>query len=138
MGSRRLSRECAMHILYAMDVCRAPKKEAEDSFWQTKSYPNDVVSFATELVDGTASNIDEIDGILREIAENWELNRMAGADRAILRLASYELLYTPGTPANAVINEAIELAKSFSTDDSGKFVNGILDKVKKLRKKPNK
>ncbi|MBN1384160.1 MAG: transcription antitermination factor NusB [Elusimicrobia bacterium] len=134
MGSRRTSRECAMQILYTMDVCRMPKKEAEESFWQTKTYSNDVVSFANELVDGTSGNLNEIDNILMEIAENWELNRMAGVDKAILRIASYELIYTPKTPSNAVINEAIELAKSFSTDDSGKFVNGILDKVKKSQK----
>ena len=95
MGSRRTARECAMHILYTMDVCRVPKQEAENSFWQTKNYSNDVVSFATELIDGTAGNLDEIDGLLREIAENWELARMAGVDRAILRNASYELLCTP-------------------------------------------
>jgi len=135
MGSRRASRETAMQILYAIDVCKLTKEEAEEAFWQTKKYDKDVVSFARELIDGAIANTEELDGILKETAENWEIGRMAGVDRAILRLAAYELVYTLGTPANAVINEAIELAKDFSTEESGKFVNGILDKVKKLKRK---
>lgn len=130
MGSRRISRECAMQILYALDVCKLTKAEAEKAFWQTKSYDKDVVSFAQELIDGTTANLDEINDLLKLTAENWEIERMAAVDRAILRLASYELIYTPEIPPNVVINEAIELAKDFSTDDSGKFVNGILDKIK--------
>jgi transcription antitermination protein NusB len=135
MGSRRTSRECAMHILYAIDTCKMAKDEAEESFWQTKEYDKDVVSFAKELIDGTLCNIEEIDELLKKIAENWEIERMASVDRAILRIASYELIYTPSTPPNAIINEAIELAKNFSTDDSGKFVNGILDKIKNIKTK---
>ncbi|OGS43813.1 MAG: transcription antitermination factor NusB [Elusimicrobia bacterium RIFOXYD2_FULL_34_15] len=141
MGSRRLSRESTMQILYAVDVCKVSKEEAEKAFWSTNDYDRDVVSFANELVDGTISNLNEIDEYLKKIAENWDLDRMASIDRAILRLASYELLYTPETPPNVVINEAIELAKDFSTENSGKFVNGILDKIKGLRdvvvEKPN-
>ena len=141
MGSRRLSRESTMQILYAVDVCKVSKEEAEKAFWSTNDYDRDVVSFANELVDGTISNLNEIDEYLKKIAENWDLDRMASIDRAILRLASYELLYTPETPPNVVINEAIELAKDFSTGNSGKFVNGILDKIKGLRdvvvEKPN-
>lgn len=133
MGSRRISRECAMQILYALDVCKLTKAEAEKAFWQTKNYDKDVVSFAQELIDGTTANLDDINRMLKETAENWEIDRMAAVDRAILRLASYELIYNPGIPPNAVINEAIELAKDFSTDESGKFVNGILDKIKTRR-----
>jgi len=134
MGSRRISRECAMQILYAVDVCKLTKAEAEKAFWQTKNYDKDVVAFAQELIDGTISNLDEINTLLKQTAENWDIERMASIDRSILRLASYELLYVLATPPNAVINEAIELAKDFSTDESGKFVNGILDKIKSKRK----
>ncbi|MDD5687637.1 MAG: transcription antitermination factor NusB [Elusimicrobia bacterium] len=130
MGLRRLSRECAMQMLFAVDVCKLTKEEAKKSFWGTKHYKEKVVLFAEELVDGTLCNIEEIDKLLGEVAENWDLSRMASIDRAILRFASYELLYTPETPVNVVINEAIELAKDFSTIESGKFVNGVLDKIK--------
>ncbi|PIU83384.1 MAG: transcription antitermination factor NusB [Elusimicrobia bacterium CG06_land_8_20_14_3_00_38_11] len=134
MGSRRISRECAMQILYAVDVCKLTKAEAEKSFWQTKDYEKGIVAFAQELIDGTIANLNEINELLKQTAENWDIDRMASVDRAILRLASYELLYALSTPPNAVINEAIELAKDFSTDESGKFVNGILDKIKAKRK----
>ncbi|MFH0947408.1 MAG: transcription antitermination factor NusB [Elusimicrobiota bacterium] len=138
MGSRRLSRECVIQVLYAVDVCKLTKSEAENAFWQTKNYDRDVVAFAQELIDGTISNLEEINDLLKQTAENWELNRMAAVDRAILRLASYELLYTLATPPKVVINEAIELAKDFSTDESGKFVNGILDKIKANQKNNKK
>ena len=129
-----MSRECAIQILYAVDVCKLTKAEAENAFWQTANYDKNVVSFAQELIDGTLANLDEINELLKQTTENWELDRMAAVDRAILRLASYELLYALSTPPKAVLNEAIELAKDFSTDESGKFVNGILDKIKTKRK----
>ncbi|MFH1541184.1 MAG: transcription antitermination factor NusB [Elusimicrobiota bacterium] len=134
MGTRRLSRECAIQVLYAMDACKLTKAEIDEAFWQTKNYDKDVVAFAQELVNGTILNLEEINNLLKETAKNWELDRMAAVDRAILRLACYELLYTFETPLNVIINEAIELAKNFSTDESGKFVNGILDKIKAKRK----
>ncbi|MEW6556300.1 MAG: transcription antitermination factor NusB [Elusimicrobiota bacterium] len=138
MGSRRISRECAMQILYSIDVCKLTKEDAETFFWNTQYYDNNIVAFAKELIDGTLANLNEIDKHLKQTAENWELDRMASVDRAILRLSSYELLFTPETPPNVVINEAIELAKDFSTEESGKFVNGILDKIKsKMQKYKN-
>ena len=135
MGSRRESRECAMQILYSMDVCKLSKADAETAFWQTKNYDKEVVSFAQELIDGTIANLEEINELLKQTAENWEIGRMAAIDRAILRLASYELIYEEEIPPNVIINEAIELAKDFSTEESGKFVNGLLDKIKKLKRK---
>jgi len=111
------------------------KEDAEKALLSNNDYDKEVVPFVSELIDGTISNLKEIDEYLVKIAENWELDRMASIDKAILRLASYELLVTPATPPNVVINEAIELAKEFSTENSGKFVNGILDKIKNLRDK---
>jgi len=133
MGLRRESRKCAIHVLYTMDISGLGKDEVEQSFWSSQVINKKVVAFAKELIDGTAANLDEINRRLKEIAKNWELERMTSVDRAILRLASYELLFMPQTPPNVIINEAIELAKEFSTENSGKFVNGILDKMKAAR-----
>ncbi len=133
MGLRRESRKCAIHVLYTMDISCLAKDDAEQAFWSSQPSNKKVVAFAKELIDGTAANLDEINRRLTEITKNWELDRMTSVDRAILRLAAYELLFMPQTPPNVVINEAIELAKEFSTENSGKFVNGILDKIKSSR-----
>jgi len=133
MGLRRESRKCAIHVLYSMDVCGLGKEEAEKAFWSSQLFNKRVETFAKELIDGTTANFEEINKQLQNIAKNWELERMTSVDRAILRLASYELLFMPQTPPNVIINEAIELAKEYSTESSGKFVNGILDQMKNIR-----
>lgn len=122
-----------MHVLYTMDICKTDKSESEKYFWTNRQINNRVVAFSKELVDGTVSNLEEINKLLAETADNWEITRMTSVDRAILRLAVYELMYTPQTPSKVVINEAIELAKEYSTEHSGRFVNGILDKINKLK-----
>ena len=81
---------------------------------------------SAEVVAGVAAHIDELDELIRRYAKNWDLERMPALDRAILRLAAYELGHRPDVPRSVVINEAVELAKVFSTDDSGRFVNGML------------
>ena len=116
-----------------MDICGSGKEDVEGSFWSSQIFNKRIVTFAKELIDGTVANLEEINRHLKETTKNWELERMTSVDRAILRLASYELLFMPQTPPNVVINEAIELAKEFSTENSGKFVNGILDKIKDIR-----
>ena len=95
MGSRRQSRECAIQILYLTDVCKMNKEDAEKALLSNNDYDKEVVPFVSELIDGTISNLKEIDEYLVKIAENWELDRMASIDKAILRLASYELLLLP-------------------------------------------
>jgi transcription antitermination protein NusB len=105
------------------------------TFWEanlpgSESATEDVRAFAEGLVRRTVANVDKIDPLITETAEHWRLSRMAAIDRLILRLAIGEFLHGE-TPRNVVINEALELAKTFSGDDSAKFINGILDAVKK-------
>jgi transcription antitermination protein NusB len=136
MGSRRQARELALQSLYLCDTCGFDIEAA------LKTVLDDTISesvriFCKHLVEGTFPRIKEIDEILKRYTENWDIQRMAIIDRNILRLAAFEILIDTETPVSVIIDEAIEIAKSFSTQDSGKFVNGILDKVKQERKIPD-
>lgn len=133
MGARRKARECALQILYSIDVCTLEEKEAREFFWSQRYYSKEVLDFADELVRGTIKNLKDIDILISQYAKNWELGRMAIIDRNILRSATYEILHLNTIPTNVIINEAVELAKKYSTTESGKFVNGILDKIKEVR-----
>ena len=130
MGLRRQARECALHILFAIDVCNMELKEAQESFWRSRKVASEVLEFATTLVEGTRKNLSEIDSMITPCAKNWDLERMSAIDRNIIRQATYEIFYLPEIPFNVSINEAIELAKDYSTEESGKFVNGIIDEIK--------
>jgi len=133
MGLRRLSREYALQILYAVDVCKLEREEAQKSFWKDRKSGKKVLEFATTLVEGTLKNLAEIDSLIVKAARNWDIHRMASIDRNIMRQATFEILYLLDIPINVIINEAVELAKKYSTEESGKFVNGILDKIKEAR-----
>lgn len=104
------------------------------SVWSEKALAPRIQEFAQHLVDGVLAQQEAIDAVIMKYAQNWELTRMAAIDRCVLRLASFELIHDRETPVNVIINEAVEIAKKFSTAQSGKFVNGILDKVKLERK----
>ena len=101
-----------------------------------RSGDGEVSEFATELVRGTLAEVSKLDDIIREVAQNWDLGRMATIDRNILRLAAYELLHCADIPPKVSINEAIELAKGYSTAESGTFVNGILDRLMHGKRNP--
>ncbi|HCJ65752.1 MAG TPA: transcription antitermination factor NusB [Elusimicrobia bacterium] len=136
MGQRRVAREATITILYLMDIGGLPLKEASLSFWRENDAPKSVKEFANLLTEGTKNNLSKIDKLISQHAQNWELKRMASIDRTILRMATFELINQLDTPANVIIDEAIEIAKKYSTAESGKFVNGILDKIKEeVRKK---
>jgi transcription antitermination factor NusB len=137
MGLRRLAREYTLQILYAIDVCKLEAQEAQQSFWEGHKSGKKVLEFATTLVEGTLKNLPQIDSLIVRYARNWDIDRMASIDRNILRQATFEILYLPDIPINVIINEAIELAKKYSTEESGKFVNGILDKIKEARSAKN-
>jgi len=130
MGQRRLAREAAVSMLYLIDICALSLEEVLLSFWQGQIISNLTKEFANFLTQGTYHNLNRVDYLISKYAENWELNRMASIDRAILRMATFELINQLDTPINVIIDEAIEIAKKYSTADSGKFVNGILDKIK--------
>lgn len=130
MGVRRQAREAALQILYMMDIAKMPLGDASNMIWGGVDLPPKAKEFADMLARGTSEQRPTLDQIIVKYAANWELHRMAAIDRNLLRLASYELLHHSDTPISVVIDEAVEIAKSFSTLDSGKFVNGILDKIK--------
>jgi transcription antitermination protein NusB len=133
--ARHRARQAAVQILYQCEVGQTDIEEVLRTFWSanlpgSEDAPESVRVFAEQLVRTTAANRARIDPIIVETAEHWRLARIAALDRIILRLAISEFL-DGSTPRNVVINEALELAKTFSGEDSVKFVNGILDAVKK-------
>ena len=129
MRKRTQARECALQILYQVDMTKSSPEEVLPSYWEFHPAPDDVREFAELIVRGTFQHLGDIDQKIVHYTENWELNRMAAVDRNILRLAVYELLYVDEIPPKVTINEAVNLAKKFSQEEAGKFVNGILDKI---------
>lgn len=128
MGARRKGRELALQMLYQWDVSREPVESVIESSSELQRASEAAREFASRLVDGTVDRIEEIDKILIETSEHWRLGRMSTVDRNVLRLAVYELL-EKSTPPGVVINEALEVAKRFSSPESAGFVNGVLDAV---------
>jgi N utilization substance protein B len=120
-----------MQMLYQWELGGNTPEQVGASFFQERKAASDVESFARGLFRGAVTDIDQIDRLVREHAENWRLERMAAVDRNILRMAVYELLHCPETPPHVVINEALEIARRFSGDGSVEFVNGILDTILK-------
>jgi len=131
MSSRRKSREYAMQMLYQWEICGYTAAQVEASFFANQRADAEEEGFARNLFEGAVANIDQLDGVVRAHSENWRLERMAAVDRNILRVALFELLHHPKTPPAAVINEALEIARRFSTVDSVDFVNGVLDGIRK-------
>ena len=129
MGLRRKAREIAIQILYQADVAGVPFSEAFATYEGYFNPSPKVLSFARELVNGVAEKQEEIDKVIERYSKNWKLSRMSAIDRNILRLATYELLFRPDIPPKVSINEAVELAKAFGTEESASFVNGILDAI---------
>jgi len=130
-GRRRKSRELALQLLYQNDLAGTA---AEEMFERTDEYVNakpEVQEYASRLVLGTLGRRDELDAKLAERSEHWRLGRMPAVDRNLLRLALFELLYEDDTPDAVVIDEAVEIAKKFSTPSSGPFVNGVLDAIRR-------
>lgn len=133
MRKRTLAREFAIQILYQMDITRDSYDISLGNFWAMRTEEQteeEVKNFTTELVKGVIDNLETIDLKIAEYAANWQLQRMAFVDRNILRMASYELIFRSDIPPKVSINEAVELAKRYSGQEAGKFVNGILDKIK--------
>ncbi|HSW64803.1 MAG TPA: transcription antitermination factor NusB [Dissulfurispiraceae bacterium] len=132
---RRSSREYALQFLYRIDFLeigssRDALKNATRAFWaETGESGEDVRAFAENIIEGTLHNIGPIDEEIARVADRWDLGRMASVDRNILRMGAYELLYCPDIPGAVSMNEAIEIAKKYSTADSASFINGILDRV---------
>lgn len=130
MRKRTLAREYAIKILYQVDLCGSQDDEVFEYFWEHQQADEEIRTFTEKLVRGTLRNMKVIDEIVAKHADNWEMRRMAVVDRNVLRLGSYELLYLAGEiPPKVAINEAVSIAKKYSQEESGKFVNGILDHI---------
>ncbi len=132
MRKRTKARECALKILYAIDITGEEPKKAIDIYWRESEEEDiEVKTFANQLILGTMGKKKEIDKAISGAATNWQLGRMAVIDRNILRFAAYELFYADEIPPKVTINEAIDIAKRYGDSESGKFVNGVLDKINK-------
>ena len=140
---RHRAREAALQILYQWDVGRGDVDRAAETFF-TFQWPNDeppsdeLRAFASALAHDAVERLEEVDTLIGETAANWRPERMAVLDRLILRMAACELLRDPETPPAVVINEALELARTFSTEESVKFINGMLDAIRKSIEKREK
>jgi len=130
MSKRRLSRENCLQSLYSSDIAGLDPASVIASF-QALDFGSDEASFTfyKSLFTTAIANLEKIDGIIRGISLNWEIERMPAVDRSILRMAVCEMMVLGDTPPAVIIDEAIELAKKFSTDKSGKFINGVLDNI---------
>jgi len=130
---RRKARECALQALFQFDFTgNKPDKDSLMALCGTDEY---VFRFMSELIDGAIKHLPEIDEEIKTSAEHWTLDRMAAIDRNILRIATYEILYRLDIPPAVSINEAIEIAKKYSTEESASFINGILDRIAKRAKR---
>ena len=127
---RRLSRGAALQLLYKSEVGKIPIDVVLETFDRQEFIPSQR-KFATWLAKGTASHLKDIDPLITRSASQWRLTRMAVIDRLIIRIAVFEFLYAPDTPRTVVINEAIELARTFSGNEALPFVNGVLDDIKR-------
>ena len=130
MGFRRKARELAMQALFYMDMRRSLSIETLDLYCRHFSPSQKVTPFFTELVTGVIENRSEIDAMIERFSKNWKISRMSCVDRNVMRIAAYELLYCDDIPDKVSINEAIDVGKKYGTDESGAFINGILDSVR--------
>ncbi len=133
MGSRRKARECALQMLFAADVAGTRGDELARTFWSELADGDldpQAREFATKLAIGALAHLTEVDERIRSRAEHWRIARMALVDRNVLRLAVYEFLHEP-TPRTVTINEALEIARRFSSYEATQFINGILDAIKR-------
>jgi N utilization substance protein B len=132
MSRRSRAREVALQVLFQQDLNPDIDQATKDAFIRRRLREDDLQRLARDLVAGVRTKMRDLDGLISEIAEHWTLKRMTPTDRNILRLGSYELLFTE-TPPKVAIDEAVELAKRYGTAQSSQFVNGILDRVLRFR-----
>lgn len=137
MGTRRISREQALQALFYMDMHRDPMEDSVDLFCSCFTQDKPTEPFFHRLVNGVQENRTTIDAVVEQFSSNWKLSRMSCVDRNVLRIAVFELLFCADIPPKVSINEAIDVGKRFGTEESGAFINGILDSIR-LAIKENK
>ena len=129
MGNRRRSRELAMQALFYMDIRRIASDAVLDSFCRAFRTSNKEDAFFTELVTGVIDARADIDALIERFSSHWKISRMSCVDRNVMRIAVYEMLYRTDIPSKVSINEAIDVGKKYGTEESGAFINGILDSI---------
>ncbi len=129
MRKRTVARETALKLLYEQDLRKESVDELLERHFEENKLDPEIKEFTELLVRGTLEKVSEIDTLLKKYADNWDLERMAVIDRNILRFATFELIYLPDIPAKVAINVAVNIAKKYSQEKAGKFVNGVLDKI---------
>ena len=136
MHQRRKAREVALQVLYELDVQMIGLGEAIELFWANFEASEEARKFSSLLIEGAWNNREQIDSLISDSSENWTIARMSRVDKSILRMAVYELLFCRDIPPKVTLNEAIDLGKVYGSENSGAFINGILDALYgKLRKK---
>ena len=131
MGNRRFSRELVIQFLYLTEMNEGKVEDQLQSFWESNSCEADVQSFTEDILNDIFDHKKEIDARLEKYSDNWTLSRMAVIDRNLLRMAASELMYSKSVPPKVAIDEAVEIAKKFGTEDSPNFINGVLDRILK-------
>lgn len=127
MRQRRIAREIALQVLYSLDVVEMEPGEAIELYWDSYDAPQDARPFSSLLVEGTWKNREQIDALIGGCSENWSMSRMSKVDKSILRMAVFELCFCEDIPPKVTMNEAIDLGKVYGSENSGSFINGILD-----------
>lgn len=130
MGVRRQAREIALQVLYQREFDHGEIEEVLDLFRNNFEVLKGAIDFSERLVKGVEQHREDLDRIIEQYSSHWKVDRMTHVDRTILRIATYELLYCDDIPTKVAINEAIDIGKKYGAEDSGAFINGILDKVK--------
>jgi N utilization substance protein B len=127
---RRRAREIALQVLYQREFNQVEAEEALALFWNNFEVLKGALKFSERLIKGVEAHREDLDRIIEQHSSNWKVGRMTHVDRTILRIATYELIYCDDIPPKVTINEAIDIGKKYGSEDSGAFINGILDKVK--------
>ena len=130
MKKRTRARELALQFLYQLDLRGPDLLREAPSFLRSEEKDREVRAFALKLIEGTVEHLPELNRAIQSVAQNWDIARMAVVDRNVLRMSAFELLHCKDIPPKVAINEAIEIGKRYSTQNSGAFINGILDKIK--------
>ncbi|NLA75196.1 MAG: transcription antitermination factor NusB [Deltaproteobacteria bacterium] len=129
MGSRRKARELVTQVLFFMEYSPGDAEKSFELICENFEAPESLRSFSKELVKGVSGKLVHIDRLIKEASKNWRLERMSRVDRSILRLSIYEMLYMDSIPCKVSIDEAVELGKRYGTEESGAFINGVLDYI---------
>lgn len=138
MAKRRDAREYALHVLFQLDFNPADAEKTLEEFWVGKDLDPKVKAFAGELVLGVARDMERIDRLIEKYATHWSIKRIGAVDRNVIRMALFEMLERGDIPPVVSINEAIEIAKKYGSEESGKFVNGVLDSAKNELTRPSR